>query len=114
MDSTKLIDDLLKDKKNKRFFEKFENLNTRLDIKIDRVILDKKSYLENLNGQVEFNKNNIITMNLKSQFPNKDKFLFSVDSVNNNEKVTTLYSENAEPFVRRFKFIKGFEGGKIE
>ena len=114
MDSTKLIDDLLKDKKNKRFFEKFENLNTRLDIKIDRVILDKKSYLENLNGHVEFNKNKIITMNLKSQFPNKDKFLFSIDSVNNNEKVTTLYSENAEPFVRRFKFIKGFEGGKID
>ena len=114
MDSTELIDDLLKDKKNKRFFEKFENLNTRLDIKIDRVILDKKSYLENLNGQVEFNKNNIITMNLKSQFPNKDNFLFSVNSGNNNEKVTTLYSENAEPFVRRFKFIKGFEDGKID
>ena len=114
MDSTKLIDDLLKDKKNKRFFEKFENLNTRLDIKIDRVILDKKSYLENLNGQVEFNKNNIITMNLKSQFPNKDNFLFSINSGNNNEKVTTLYSENAEPFVRRFKFIKGFEDGKID
>ena len=53
-------------------------------------------------------------MNLKSQFPNKDIFLFSVDSGNNNEKVTTLYSENAEPFVRRFKFIKGFEGGKID
>ena len=114
MDSTELIDDLLKDKKNKRFFEKFENLNTRLDIKIDRVILDKKSYLENLNGQAEFNKNNIITMNLKSQFPNKDNFLFSINSGNNNEKVTTLYSENAEPFVRRFKFIKGFEDGKID
>ena len=114
MDSTKLIDDLLKDKKNKRLFEKFENLNTRLDIKIDRVILDKKSYLENLNGQIEFNKNKIITMNLKSQFPNKDNFLFSVNSGNNNEKVTTLYSENAEPFVRRFKFIKGFEDGKID
>ena len=114
MDSTELIDDLLKDNKNKRFFEKFENLNTRLDIKIDRVILDKKSYLENLNGQVEFNKNNIITMNLKSQFPNKDNFLFSINSGNNNEKVTTLYSENAEPFVRRFKFIKGFEDGKID
>ena len=109
-----VINYLLKDKQNKRFFEKFENLNTRLDIKIDRVILDKESYLENLNGQVEFNKNNIITMNLKSQFPNKDNFLFSVNSGNNNGKVTTLYSENAEPFVRRFKFIKGFEDGKID
>ena len=53
-------------------------------------------------------------MNLKSQFPNKDNFLFSVNSGNNNEKVITLYSENAEPFVRRFKFIKGFEDGKID
>ena len=67
-----------------------------------------------MNGQVEFNKNKIVTMNLKSQFPNKDNFLFSISLGNNNEKVTTLYSENAEPFVRRFKFIKGFEDGKID
>ena len=28
---------------------------------------------------------------------------------NGNEKITTLYSYKAKPFVDRYKFIKGFE-----
>ncbi len=41
-------------------------------------------------------------------------FFFSIKSTENNQKVTTLYSENAVPFVSHFKFIKGFSGGKID
>ena len=92
----------------------FENLNTNLDIFFDKVLLRKNSYLENFNGNVEFKKNKITSVNLVSRFPNKDKFSFSIKSGNNNQKITTLHSDNAEPFVKKFKFIKGFEGGKID
>ena len=32
----------------------------------------------------------------------------------NNNKVTTFYSDYAKPFVKKYKFIKGFEEGKID
>ena len=114
LDSSDLINDLLKDKTNKRFLDKFENLNTNLDIMLDRVVLDENNYLENFNGNVEFNNNKITSTNLISTFPNKEKFSFVIKTYENNEKITTLYSDNAEPFVKKFKFIKGFEGGIID
>ena len=114
LDSSDLINDLLKNKTNKRFLDKFENLNTNLNIMFDRVVLDEQSYLENFNGNVEFNNNKIISANLISRFPNKDKFSFSIKSGNNNQKITAMHSDNAEPFVKKFKFIKGFKEGKID
>ena len=114
LDSSDFINDLLKNKTSKRFLNNFENLNTNLDIFFDKVLLEKNSYLENFNGNVEFKKNKITSVNLVSRFPNKDKFSFSIKSGNNNQKITTLHSDNAEPFVKKFKFIKGFEGGKID
>ena len=114
LDSSDLINDLLKDKTNKRYLDYFENLNTNLDIMLDRVVLDESNYLENFNGNVEFNNNKITSSNLISTFPNKDKFSFAIKTYENNEKITTLYSDNAEPFVKKFKFIKGFEGGIID
>jgi len=114
LDSSDLINDLLKNRTNKRFLDHFDNLNTNLDIMLDKVFLDANSYLENLNGNVEFNKNKIISANLISLFPNKDKFSFSIKPGNNNQKITALYSDNAEPFVKKFNFIKDFKGGKID
>ena len=32
----------------------------------------------------------------------------------NQQKITTFYSEQAKPFVKKYKFIKGFEGGKLD
>ena len=114
LDSSDLINDLLKDKTNKRYLDNFENLNTNLDIMLDRVVLDENNYLENFNGNIEFNNNKITSANLISTFPNKEKFSFVIKTYENNEKITTLYSDNAEPFVKKFKFIKGFEGGIID
>ena len=114
LDSSDLINDLLKDKTNKRYLDNFENLNTNLNIMLDRVVLGENNYLENFNGNIEFNNNKITSANLISTFPNKEKFSFVIKTYENNEKITTLYSDNAEPFVKKFKFIKGFEGGIID
>ena len=32
----------------------------------------------------------------------------------NDEKVTTLYSDYARPFVKKYKFIRGFEEGSLD
>ena len=37
-----------------------------------------------------------------------------METSQNNEKVTTFYSDQAKPFVGKFKFIKGFEKGSLD
>ncbi|MBC8302851.1 MAG: AsmA-like C-terminal domain-containing protein, partial [Pelagibacterales bacterium] len=37
-----------------------------------------------------------------------------VKTLDNNQKITSFYSDYAEPFVKHYKFIKGFKGGKID
>ena len=38
----------------------------------------------------------------------------TVNTNNNNEKVTTLFSGYAKPLVKKYKFIKGFEEGLLD
>ncbi|MDA9631574.1 AsmA-like C-terminal region-containing protein, partial [Candidatus Pelagibacter sp.] len=35
-------------------------------------------------------------------------------NTNNDEKITTLFSSKAEPIVKRYKFVKGFEEGSLD
>ena len=58
-------------------------------------------------------KNKILAAELNANF-SKDKILkFTVNS-NQQEKVTTLYLDKAEPLVKRYKFIKGYKGGSLD
>ena len=50
---------------------------------------------------------------LKGLFSNYKKLKFTINS-NDNEKITTLYVDNAEPIIKRYKFIKGFEEGSLD
>ena len=56
---------------------------------------------------------NIYDLSLNSSFPNEDNLSMSIKT-KNTEKITTFYSEQAKPFVKKYKFVKGFEGGKID
>ena len=46
-------------------------------------------------------------------FSNNKKFKFTINNKDNN-KVTTLFSDNAEPFLKKYKFIKGFKNGHLD
>ena len=46
-------------------------------------------------------------------FPKNKKIEFTVNSTNSG-KVTTLFVDKAEPIVKRYKFIKGFEDGILD
>ena len=114
LDVIKPIEDLFKEKKNERLFRHFENLNLILKTNIKKTYITDIQYLNDLHGSIEFKKNKIYNVKFNSKFKNNEKFFFSIKSTENNQKVTTLYSENAVPFVSHFKFIKGFSGGKID
>ncbi len=84
-----------------------------LKIKLNDVRLDEEYNIKNLNGDLVLSNNNIINGNLNAFFSNKEKIKFTVTS-KNNEKITTLFSDKAKPFVKRYKFIKGFSNGSLD
>ena len=47
------------------------------------------------------------------KFSENKEFKLTIRKENNN-KVTTLFIDKAEPIVKRYDFIKGFEGGKLD
>tara|TARA_Y100001970_G_scaffold56852_1_gene71940 strand:+ start:6748 stop:8955 length:2208 start_codon:yes stop_codon:yes gene_type:complete len=114
IDASYLFEDLFKEKKNKRLFGHFENLNLKLRTNLNKVFIDDNELLKDLSGSIVFKKNKIESVEINSNFQNNEKFLFSIKSTDKNEKVTTLYSDRAIPFVKHFKFIKGFSDGKID
>ncbi len=109
--ATKIIDDLLKAGKNSES-EKIFSKNFRLNIKIKEAFLDKDHLIEDLNGYLKFNDSEVIDANLLGDFSNNKRINFTIRSTL-NEKITTLYSDLAKPFVNRYKFIKGFEEGNL-
>ena len=62
---------------------------------------------------IKIKGNKVYDMSLKSSFPNKD-ILSTTVKTKDDQKVTTFYSGQAKPFVKKYKFVKGFEGGKID
>ncbi|WP_440930754.1 hypothetical protein [Candidatus Pelagibacter sp.] len=106
-----LVDDLITkdDDQNQNLFS--DDLNLKLDI--DEVLIAENHIIKNLNGDINFEKNNINKANLKGSFSKNENISFSVIK-KNDQKVTTFFSDKAEPFVKKFKFIKGFDGGSLD
>ena len=84
-----------------------------MNIDIKKIYLDKNYELNMLNGNFNFNNNKVEKANLEGSFSNKEKFKFTINTKDNN-KVTTLFSDNAEPFLKKYKFIKGFKNGHLD
>ncbi len=112
-DAKKLIEELLKDKKNDDGFSIFENLNSNIDIKIDKTYLDDLTYVKNLSGNIKFIDNKINKLKLDSKFSNNKELKITINT-NNNEKITTLFSNYPKPLLKQYKFIKGFEEGVLD
>ena len=107
-----IVTQLLDDKKddNKDLLNK--NFDFLFDIK--KIYLDKKNSAYNLKGYLSIIDNKIVDLNLESEFSNQQKMKFTVKTSSNNEKITTLFSNQAKPLVDRYKFVKGFEEGKLD
>ncbi len=107
----KLINNLLelKNKKNKKLFQN----DFEIILNLNKVNLDKQNIIQNLNGNIYVKNNQIFKANLSSNFLDKKKINFTINT-DGNEKITTLFSSNAKPLVDRYKFIKGFEEGSLD
>jgi hypothetical protein len=108
---SKIIHKLLNSKNNKKseFFD--EDVKFFFDIK--KIFLDKDNNINDLKGFLSLRKNEISELNLESKFSNQKSIKLTISN-NGEEKITTLFSQEAKPLVNRYKFIKGFEEGDLD
>jgi len=113
-DAAKLIDVLLNNENNSDDTSIFNALNSNIHIEISKTYLDINTYVENLTGNIEFINNKIDKLNFDSKFPNNKKLTLTINTNDNNEKITTLFSSYPKPLIKKYKFIKGFEEGVLD
>jgi hypothetical protein len=106
-----LITELLKSNEDNK--KKFFSKNFELKINVEKVYLDSNNKIDDLKGKIILSNNEVVNLNLESDFSNNKKITFTIRD-NNGEKITTLFSDEAKPLVDRYKFIKGFTEGKLD
>ena len=85
----------------------------KIFIDVDKIILDNEYSLNNLNGNLFIQNQEILDGDLIGYFDDKKKLTFTVKSTN-NQKISTLFLDKANVIVNRYKFIKGFKGGMLD
>ena len=104
-----LLKNILVGDQNKNYFdEDFE-----LILKIENFRLDSEYNLKNLSGNLKFKKQKLFEGNLEGDFPKQKKMKFTAKT-NDNKTITTLFLDLAEPIVKKYKFIKGFDDGVLD
>ena len=109
-DANRLIEDLLFDEgENQKIF----NINNKILVDIDKIQMDNEYYLLNFSGDISFKNKEIIKADLNGSFSDNKKLKFTINT-NEGNKITTLFVDKAEPIIRRYKFIKGFDEGSLD
>ena len=111
-DMTNFINNLLFEESDQNNFL-FNNQKKIFLLNLNKVYLDKEYFVEKFTGNISFNKNKIDNAKIDGKFSNGKVISFKVFNKNKSQ-ITTLYSEFAEPLVKKYDFIKGFNGGLID
>jgi len=106
-----LISNLLKNSDDKQS-NIFKN-DINLSLNLEEVYIDEESIIKNFQGKILIQNNKVVDANLSALFDDNNKLSFTINT-SNNEKITTLFSPKAEPLVKRYKFIKGYEEGYLD
>ncbi|MDC2968508.1 hypothetical protein OAY16_00330 [Candidatus Pelagibacter sp.] len=112
-DAELLISNYLKAENINNIFERFENINSKIFVQFNNIFIDKNSKLTDLVGEVSLKRKGITDAEIKSKINKKNDFSLSIKTNSRNEKVTNLFIEEPGPFIKNYKFIKGFTKGKL-
>ena len=105
-----LIEDLLSDEDKDT---KIIDINSNLKIDVKKIFLDSEYYLSNFKGDILIKNKEIYKADLIGSFSKNKKLKLTINKDNNN-KITTLFVDEAKPIVKRYKFIKGFDEGSLD
>lgn len=112
LNANSIVKNLLESKKEKE--NKIFKNNFNLKINLNEVYIDEIYFVKNLQGLIFIKDNEVVDTNLSANFENNKNIVFSIETKNNGEKITKLYSSKAKPLVKRYKFIKGFDEGDLD
>ncbi len=112
LNANSIVTNLLESKKEKE--NKIFKNNFKLKLNLNEVYIDEINIVKNLQGTILIKDNKVVDANLSANFENNKNIIFSIETTDNGEKITKLYSSRAKPLVKRYKFIKGFDEGNLD
>ena len=113
-DGANLVNQILESDSEGNVFDFLNDFNSVVKISLNKIFIDDINYLNNLNGNLKFNKSSLKNLDLKANFSDNKILTFTIKTDQNNQKITTLFSDYAKPLVKKYKFIKGFEEGYLD
>ncbi len=114
IDGEQLVERLLKGNKKNKISKLFHNINTSLIININKIYLEKDTYLEKFIGEFDIKKNKLFLARADAVLENNKKFSYSYRTTSKNEKITNIFIDGPKPFINNYKFIKGFDEGELK
>ena len=112
-DAQSFITNLIKGESNNNFLNRFEKLNAKLLLNFERLNVDKNSQLNNLKGEINIRENKVNSAEILAKLNKTNDFTLNINTTLNKEKITNLFIEEPAPFIKNYKFIKGFEKGNL-
>ena len=112
-DVENILETLLKNKNKNKLSKFFTNINTSLIFDINKLYLEKESYMYKLSGEIDIKNNNLFLAKLNANLNRTNKISYSFRTTAKNEKITNILIQEPKPFINNYKFIKGFEEGVL-
>ena len=113
-DGKSIIKNFFKGDSENFFLKRFENLNSEIFLNFDNFFIDDDNYIKKIIGNTIIKKNIIKNASIIGKLNGIDELNLSIKTNSNNEKITKMYIQKPEPFLKNYKFIKGFKEGKLE
>ncbi len=111
-DGSKSIKNILNDS-SKSLLSNFKNLNTYIYIDIAKFFIDKNSYLSDSTGEVQIKNSKIYNSKINALLNKNSEFKLDISTNKQNNKITNIEIDQPEPFIKNYRFIKGFKEGKL-
>ncbi len=114
IDGEQLVERLLKGNKKNKISKLFHNINTSLILNINKIYLEKDTYLEKFIGEFDIKENKLFLAKADGILQNNKKFSYSYRTTIKNEKISNIFIDGPKPFINNYKFIKGFDEGELK
>ena len=113
IDGEKILENLLKNKNKNKISKLFDKINTSIKFNINKIYLEKNEYLNSFVGSADIKNNKLFLSNINAVLNNENKFSYSFRTTEKKKQITNILIEEPKPFINNYKFIKGFEKGRL-
>ena len=103
----------MKNNKKDKFSNLFDNINTSVILNLNKIYLEKNSYLQKLYGEIDIKNNKLFLAKADAILENKKNSPTPLEQLP-KRKITNILIQDPKPFINNYKFIKGFEEGELK